>query len=107
LRWWAPSTVTWIAAASICAAVAFALGYFSPTPGDKDEDELLADLENIDEFDEDQLTEDFGYNHATEDLGYDQATDDLRDDQATDDHRESQVTDVVSVSRASRAAADG
>ena len=101
LRWWAPSTVTWIAAAGICAAVAFGLGYFSPTPGDKDEDEMLADLENADEFDDfdtEQLTEDFGYDHTTEDFGYDQATDDLHDDQQTD---------VVTVSNAPRGPSDG
>jgi hypothetical protein len=98
LRWWAPSTGTWIAAAAICAAVAFALGYFSPTPGDKDEDELLADLDEMEDFDgDDQLTEDFGYDQATEDLGYDQATADLHEDQATD---------VVSASHGSHRAYD-
>lgn len=37
LRLWIPSTGTWLVALGVSAAVFFALGFFSPMPGDEDE----------------------------------------------------------------------
>jgi hypothetical protein len=74
LRWWIPSFGVWALAAGIIAAVCFALGYFSPSARDgEDEDDL------VDEFD------DFGDDQNTVDLGHDEATVDHADDGATDD----------------------
>lgn len=39
-RWWVPSTHLWLLVAGFTAVTFFALGYFSPTPGDDDEDDV-------------------------------------------------------------------
>ena len=38
-RWWVPDTGQWLMAAGISAAVFFLGGYFSPTPGDEEDDD--------------------------------------------------------------------
>jgi hypothetical protein len=38
-RWWVPSTRLWLLVSGVTAVTFFLLGYFSPTPGDDDEDE--------------------------------------------------------------------
>lgn len=45
-RLWVPNTGLWLVLAGLTATVFFALGYFSPTPGDDDDDEF------DDEFDD-------------------------------------------------------
>jgi hypothetical protein len=42
VRFWVPSTQLWLLVAGITAATFFALGYFSPTPEDEDEDDVDA-----------------------------------------------------------------
>lgn len=39
-RWWVPSTQWWLLTAGITAVIFFALGYFSPTPGDDEDDDI-------------------------------------------------------------------
>jgi hypothetical protein len=40
VRWWVPSTQSWLLASGITAAIFFMLGYFSPRPPDEDEDDV-------------------------------------------------------------------
>jgi hypothetical protein len=49
-RLWVPSTGLWLVVAGLTAAVFFALGYFSPTPHDEDDEDDLDE----DDFDEDE-----------------------------------------------------
>jgi hypothetical protein len=88
LRLWVPTTEVWLAAAGILAFVLFALGYFSPMPGDEDEDE-----DYFDDGDYDQYTDGYGYDPSTDELGYDPSTDDHADVQTTDEHAEVQTTE--------------
>ncbi len=48
-RWWVPSTGLWLLVAGITAATFFALGYFSPTPEDEDEDDVQVGPDDMDE----------------------------------------------------------
>ncbi|CAM4514578.1 hypothetical protein NONI108955_39795 [Nocardia ninae] len=44
-RWWVPDTSLWLAFAGTTAAVAFLLGYASPTPEPEEDDDLDADVD--------------------------------------------------------------
>ncbi|MFB8277028.1 hypothetical protein [Nocardia colli] len=48
-RWWVPDTGLWLAFAGVTAAVAFLLGYASPTPEPDEDDELDDDADEVDE----------------------------------------------------------
>ncbi|WP_378738573.1 hypothetical protein [Nocardia brasiliensis] len=51
-RWWVPETSLWLAFAGVTAAVAFLLGYASPTPEpDEDGDDDVEDADEIAEAD--------------------------------------------------------
>ncbi len=84
LRLWTPSTGTWFAAAGITAVIFFALGYFSPMPGDDDD------------FDYDQYTDQYTDAQSTFDHANDRSTVDHADDQSTIDEvgNRSTVDDV-------------
>ena len=95
LRLWTPSTGGWFAAAGISAAIFFALGFFSPMPGDEDDDD----------FDYDQYTDQYTDQHTdehtdkhTDDVGYDQYTenDTVADDEDTLAEDEDTFADDVS-----------
>lgn len=67
LRWWSPPTGAWFAAAGISAVVFFALGFFSPMPGDEDDDyfDEAGYDQDTDQY-TDQFTDDFGYTPYTD-----------------------------------------
>ena len=44
VRWWVPSTERWLLVSGITAVTLFALGYFSPTPGDDEDEEDEEDV---------------------------------------------------------------
>jgi hypothetical protein len=69
LRLWTPPTEGWFAAAGISAAVFFALGFFSPMPGD-DDDDFLDDVADLDTVAEDQHT----FEHDQSTFGHAQST---------------------------------
>jgi hypothetical protein len=111
----------WFAAAGILAFVFFAVGYFSPMPGDEDEDYFFDDVEGdeyTDNYRYDRTTDGYtegqtdgytegqtdGYTEglSTDDLGYDPSTDDHAD-QGTDDlAARDQSTEVDEVGGAHR-----
>lgn len=82
LRLWIPSAGVWFAAAGISAAVFFALGYFSPMPGDEDDDYSDIDYDQLTDQFTDQFTDGYGGQH-TDDLAANQSTD--RDDNRSTD----------------------
>lgn len=92
LRLWVPTTGVWLAAAGILAFVLFALGYFSPMPGDEEDDDYF-DEGDYDQYTEGQYTDGYGYDPSTDDLGYDPSTDDHADVRTTDEHADIQTTD--------------
>jgi hypothetical protein len=106
LRWWTPTLGVWVVAAGIIAAVCLALGYFSPSRGDVDEDDDVDDLDYLGDDGETvnlgsgDATEDLGSGDATEDLGYDDATDDFVDDDVTNQLDEDQDDESVTIGKA-------
>jgi hypothetical protein len=48
-RWWVPSTGLWLLVSGITAVTFFVLGYFSPTPGDDDEDDVDVGPDEVDD----------------------------------------------------------
>jgi hypothetical protein len=48
-RWWVPSTRLWLLVAGVTAVTFFALGYFSPTPENEDEDDVQVGPDDDDE----------------------------------------------------------
>lgn len=86
LRLWTPTTGVWLAAAGICAIVFFGLGYFSPMPGDEDDDDYFTD------GDYDQYAEGVGLDQNTDDFANNRNTDDFADDQNTSDYTDDQRT---------------
>ena len=101
LRWWTPTVGVWVVAAGIIAAVCLALGYFSPSRGDVDEDD---DVDDLDYLGDDGETVNLGSGDATEDLGYD-ATENLVDDEATNQLDDDQDDASVTVGKAGAHAA--
>jgi hypothetical protein len=107
-RLWAPTTSVWVAAAGICAAVFFAIGYFLPTGGDMDDDQADDELADEVGYDDqatvdlgyDRDTEDFGYGQGTEDFGYGQGTEDLAAEKEQDTHDKDR--DVLTIGNATR-----
>ncbi|MDT5183646.1 MAG: hypothetical protein QOI29_1804 [Mycobacterium sp.] len=111
LRWWTPTVGVWVVAAGIIAAVCLALGYFSPSRGDVDEDDDVDDLDYLGDDGETvnlgsgDATEDLGYDDATKDLGYDDATENLVDDDVTNQLDDEEDDATVTVSKAGAHAA--
>ncbi|MCP9272078.1 hypothetical protein [Mycolicibacterium arenosum] len=83
LRLWSPSAGFWYAAVGVASVVFFALGFFSPAPGDDDE------------FDYDQFTDQYTDQYTDQDpdgVTDGQFTVDLSDEVATDGFLEAGVT---------------